>query len=81
MYHKSPLNRTNLKNAFRCLNVKVKLPTGASGTRWVEHILRALDHFLDGYPAFQLHLEQLADSKEKSDGKSKALGFLKLLQS
>ena len=27
IYQKSPLNRTNLKNAFRCLNVKVKLPT------------------------------------------------------
>ena len=39
IYQKSPLNRTNLKNAFRCLNVKVKPPTQASGTRWMGHIL------------------------------------------
>ena len=81
MYRNSPLNRTNLKNAFRCLSIKIKLPTRAGGTRWVGHILRALEHFLDGYPAFRLHLEQLAASKEKSDGKAKAIGFLKLLRS
>ena len=52
MYQNSPLNRTNLKNAFRCLSINIKLPTGAGGTRWVGHILRALEHFLDGYPAF-----------------------------
>ena len=61
--------------------MKVKLPTWAGGTRWVGHILSALDHILDRYPAFRLHLKQLAASKEKSDGKSKALGFLKLLWS
>ena len=81
MYRNSPLNRTNLKNAFKCLNIKAKLPTRAGGTRWVGHILKALSHFLDGYPALQLHLEQLAASKEKSDSKPKALGFLKLLRS
>ena len=81
MYRNSPLNRTNLKNAFRCLSINIKLPTRAGGTRWVGHILRALEHFLDGYPAFRLHLEQLAASKEKSDGKAKAIGFLKLLRS
>ena len=54
---------------------------GAGGTRWVGHILRALEHFLDEYPAFRLHLEQLAASKEKSDGKAKVIGFLKLLRS
>ena len=60
--------------------MNVKLPTRAGGTR-LGHILKALDHFLDGYPALRLHLEQLAASKEKSDSKSKAVGFLKLLKS
>ena len=32
MYRNSPLNRTNLKNAFRCLSINIKLPTGAGGT-------------------------------------------------
>ena len=27
MYRNSPLNRTNLKNAFRCLSINIKLPT------------------------------------------------------
>ena len=26
MYRNSPLNRTNLKNAFRCLSINIKLP-------------------------------------------------------
>ena len=52
MYRNSPLNRTNLKNAYKCLSINIKLPTRAGGTRWVRHILRALEHFLDGYPAF-----------------------------
>ena len=52
MYQNSPLNQTNLKNAYNCLEMQVKLPTQAGGTRWVGHILLALENFLDGYPAF-----------------------------
>ena len=59
MYRNSPLNRTNLKNAYRCLGLKILLPTRAGGTRWVGHVLRALGNFLSGYAAFQLHLEQV----------------------
>ena len=59
MYQNSPLNRTNLKNAFRCLNMKTHLPTRAGGTRWVGHVLKALDNFLSGFKAFRLHLEQV----------------------
>ena len=81
MYQNSPLNRTNLRNAFGCLKMNVCLTTHAGGTRWVGHVLKALEHFLAGYPAIQLHLEQLAISKEKLDSKSKPLGFLKLLKS
>ena len=39
MYRNSPLNRTNLKNAFRCLSINIKLSTRAGATRWVGHIL------------------------------------------
>ena len=39
MYRNSPLNRTNLKNAFRYLSINIKLPTRAGGTRWVGHLL------------------------------------------
>ena len=44
MYHKSSINRTNLKNAYCCLNVKVRLPTRTGGTRWTGHVLLALDN-------------------------------------
>ena len=81
MHGKSALNRTNLKNAFRCLGMKILLPTRAGGTRWVGHTLTALGNFLIGYKAIRLHLEQLAASTENSDSKSKAIGFLKLIKS
>ena len=81
MYRNSALNRTNLKNAYRCLGSKILIPTHVGGSRWVSHTLRALNNFLQGYPAIRLHLEQLAASEERSDSKSKTTGFLKLLQS
>lgn len=81
MYRNSPLNRTNLKNAYRCLDMKILVPTRLGGSRWVGHTLRALNNMIQGYSAIRLHMEQLAASKEKSDSKSKATGFLKLLRS
>ena len=80
-YGKSSLNKTNLKNPYSCLGIKPLMPTHANGTRWVGHMLRALTNFLGGYPAFRLHLEQLAASKERGEGKTKAVAFLKLIRS
>ena len=65
MYRNSALNRTNLKNAYRCLGSKILIPTHEGGSRWVSHTLRALNNFLQGYPAIRLDLEQLASSDEK----------------
>ena len=39
---------------------------------------KALYHFLNGYKAFQLHLEQLALSNERGESKPKVQGFLNL---
>ena len=61
--------------------MKKLIPTRAGGTRWVGHTLHALGNLLSGYPVLQLHLEQLSASTERSDSKSKAVGFVKLLQS
>ena len=73
------LNRTNLKNAYRCHGLKVCFPTRVGGSRCVGHTLKALDNLLYGYSAIRLYLEQLAASRERSDSKSKAIVFLKLL--
>ena len=59
MYHNSPLNRTNIKNAYQCLNMIVWQPAIAGGTRWTGHVLLALDKFISGYSALRLHLEQV----------------------
>ena len=56
------------------------LPTWAGDTRLVSHVYKALDHFLNGYKAFQLHLEQLASSNERGESKAIAQGFFKLLK-
>ena len=58
-YHNSPLNRANLKASFNSLQMPAILPTRVGGTRWVSHVLKALDHFLRGYSAIIQHLEQI----------------------
>ncbi|CAG2257191.1 unnamed protein product [Mytilus edulis] len=84
-YHNSALNRANLKSSFRTLNKKVLLPTRIGGTRWVGHLLRALENFLTGYEAVKQHLEQICspDAVERSSASTsgKAKGLLKLVKS
>lgn len=58
-YHVSPLNRANLISSFRILGHTPLVPTRIGGTRWVGHLLRALDHFLRGYQGIVQHLEQV----------------------
>ena len=45
-YHNSPLNRANLKQSYQSLDKAPLMPTRVGGTRWVGHVLKALDHFL-----------------------------------
>ena len=80
-YHYSPLNRSNLKEAFSSLDMKPLIPTRLSGTRWVSHHLRALDHFLRGYRGIVLHLEQIQSpdtTDVKKDQQAKAKNFFKV---
>ncbi|RXN11469.1 zinc finger protein 862-like [Labeo rohita] len=58
-FHTSPLNRANLINSFQALGQQPLLPTRIGGTRWVGHLLCALDHFLRGYRGLVQHLEQI----------------------
>ena len=58
-YHRSPLNRATLKKSFSVQGMKPLMPTRVGGTRWVSHLMRALDHFLKGYKGIVHHLEQV----------------------
>lgn len=58
-YHTSPLNRANLEASFQALGQKPLVPTRIGGTRWVGHLLCALDHFLRGFRGIVQHLEQV----------------------
>lgn len=84
-YHNSALNRSNLKNSCKSLKKKVLLPTRIGGTRWVGHLLRALENFLTGYDAIRQHLEQICspDAAERPSASTlgKAKGLLKLVKS
>ena len=58
-YHNSPLNRANLKASYQSLQKSPLMPTRVGGTRYVSHILKALDHFVRGYAPIVQHLEQI----------------------
>ncbi|VDI54723.1 Hypothetical predicted protein [Mytilus galloprovincialis] len=84
LYHNSALNRSNLKDSFKSLGMKVVLPTRIGGTRWVGHLLRALINFMSGYQAIKKHLEQVCASathKVSNSTSGKAKGLLKLITS
>ena len=84
-YHRSPLNRANLKAAFKAAGVQQNLvPIRVGGTRWVGHVFNALMNVIQGYSGIVLHLQQLVgnvfDSVNK-DQQAKAKAYLKMLQS
>jgi len=58
LYRKSGVNRASLKQHFRELHMKALMPTRVGGTRWLPHLLKALDHFLRGYAAVVRHLQE-----------------------
>ena len=58
LYHKSGVNRASLKQHFGELHMKALMPTRVGGTRWLPHLLKALDHFLRGYAAVVRHLQE-----------------------
>ena len=76
----SPLNRANLKASFQSLEMKILIPTRVGGTRWVSHVQRALEHFLDGYRAIVQHLQQIQSPDAvgvNKDQQAKAKNYFK----
>ena len=84
-YHRSPLNRANLKAAYKAAGVNLSLvPIRVGGTRWVGHVLNALMNVIRAYPGIVLHLQQLVGNQIGSvnkDQQAKAKAYLKMLQS
>ena len=62
-YHNSPKQRQNLKRSFQILNQSSVMPTRVGGTRWVGHIILAVENFLKGYQAIRAQLEDCISKK------------------
>ena len=75
MYRQSAKQKHALKESFVATNVSQVLPTRVGGTRWLSHILLAINRFLKGYKAFVAHL---STASQPPVNNSKAEGLAKL---
>ena len=64
-YHNSPKQRENLRNSFESLGRITVMPTRVGGTRWVGHMLLAVETFLRGYEAIYNQMEDCINQKNK----------------
>ncbi|KAG1650891.1 Zinc finger protein 862 [Nymphon striatum] len=78
-YRNSPKQRENLRNAFSSLKMKNIMPTRVGGTRWVGHVLLAVDCFLKGYKAIRTQMEDCVTQTTKGESQNKARGYLRLI--
>jgi hypothetical protein len=62
-YHNSPLNRSMLKRAHEALRAEgdepLKMPTRGGGTRWIGHLVSAIENLLQSYKYIVGHLGQV----------------------
>ena len=77
LYRNSPKLKNGYKEACVASGLKVLLPKRAGGTRWITHVLAAINVILKNYVAFRRHLETA--SHDKSLTSAKAEGLAKLL--
>ena len=59
-YRNSPLNRSNLKEAFIAIGEPPRIPSRVGGTRWIGHVARAISNVLVGYKGIMAHLSQVS---------------------
>lgn len=62
-YHNSPKQRQNLKRSFESLRQSSVMPTCVGGTRWVGHMMLAVENVLKGYQAIHAQLEDCITQK------------------
>ena len=59
LYRKRAQNGANLKCCFLAIGQRPLIPTRVGGSRWVSHLLRAVDQFLRGYEGLTSQLEEV----------------------
>ena len=67
-YTKQYKNKSGLKNAIKCLEIKGVMPTKVTGTRWMAHLSRGIDAFLRTFRAYEAHLATQSHEKAKAEG-------------
>ncbi|XP_063408230.1 zinc finger protein 862-like [Mytilus trossulus] len=71
LYRRGPKQKKALKRAFSALNMTKILPTRVGGTRWMPHMLRAINVIIKGYRGFKAHLESASHENPKAEGLAK----------
>lgn len=68
-YHFSPKSMRELKTIGEDLGVNVLVPSGVKGTRWLQHVSRALETFLrpGQFMAVYCHMDHLAGSSANAE--------------
>ena len=56
-YHNSHKQQQNLKQSFQSVNQSSVMLTCVGGTRWVGHMMLAVENFLKAYQAIRVQLE------------------------
>ena len=79
-YHRSALNRANLKSEFAALAISPVFPKRVSGTRWVDHTFRALKNLEKGYTTIVAHLEKVVRRKCSISNESQRAVALDILK-
>ena len=65
-YHKSALQKSELQDAFDELEMISQQPHRIGGTRWVPHILSALEQLWKGYRGYLKHLKKVSFSNKNN---------------
>ncbi|KAG7159190.1 hypothetical protein Hamer_G016579 [Homarus americanus] len=74
--------RSMLKHAHDICQVPFLVPTRVGGTRWLWHMLQALEHLLKSYKAVVLHMQQIQNPDDPvyhKDSSRKAKNYLLLV--
>ncbi|XP_052286932.1 uncharacterized protein LOC127882371 [Dreissena polymorpha] len=69
-YKRSSKQQKELARTFKALNPKSVplMPTRAGGTRWVSHMMKAINTFLRAYVPITTHLGHASNSNSKAEG-------------